>query len=206
MLRGADRRPDRTADRRAGALADARRGQHLVALGVGRMDGLQPGPAGALPDRDRAAVPASSTSPTKALPVQALMTRCGFCREGLYVMDGSRRTAWPTRTRTSPASARPNGSSSSTPARQAVAGRSRAVLAPRTGPLQAAPRGQAGCGDVRAEPGRLRPSSGGCRGRPGSISGLGVRPTWARPTTRSRCCCSRSRCRCSGTSSRRSSR
>jgi hypothetical protein len=46
----------RPADRLADPVADGRGGQHLVAVGLGRVDGFQPAAAGGLPHLHRAAV------------------------------------------------------------------------------------------------------------------------------------------------------
>jgi STE24 endopeptidase len=60
-----------------------------------RLGGLQPRAAGAVPDGHRAAVQQVRAAGRRALKarVQALMQRCGFAAKGLFVMDGSRRSA-----------------------------------------------------------------------------------------------------------------
>ena len=67
----------------------------LVAVGLGPVDGVQPAAAGGLSDLHCPAVqqvPALEDESLK-IRVTSLMQRCGFPAKGLFVMDGSRRSA-----------------------------------------------------------------------------------------------------------------
>ena len=137
--------------------------------------------------------------------VKALMQRCGFAAKGLFVMDGSTRTAH--------ANAYFTGFGATkrvvffdTLLRQLSAGEVEAVLAHELGHFKhqhIIKRIVAMFALSLAGFALLGWLSAHSRG---STPAWACSPTWRRPTTRSRCCCSCWRCRCSASSSRRCSR
>ena len=72
-----------------------RRRRAVVAVGLGRLDGFNCWCWCCTRPSSRRCSTSSSRSPTTSLKarVQALMQRCGFAAKGLFVMDGSRRSA-----------------------------------------------------------------------------------------------------------------
>ncbi len=140
--------------------------------------------------------------PTLKERVTALMKRCGFAAKGLFVMDGSTRSAH--------ANAYFTGFGASkrvvfydTLLRQLNAGEVEAVLAHELGHFKHRHIVKRHGRDVRPEPGWLRAAGLGVGARSGSTRAWACSPTWRRPTTRWRCCCSCWPCRCSASSWRR---
>lgn len=134
--------------------------------------------------------------------VNALMKRCGFAAKGLFVMDGSKRSAH--------ANAYFTGFGASkrvvfydTLLRQLSAGEVEAVLAHELGHFKhrhVVKRMAAMFALSLAGFGRCW---AGCRSIRGSMSASAYSPTWQRPTMHSPSCSSCSRCRSSASSSRR---
>jgi hypothetical protein len=85
----------RPADRLADPVADGRGRRHLVAVGLGRVDGVQPAAAAGLPSFIAPLFNKFQPLEDETLKarVTALMQRCGFAAKGLFVMDGSKRSA-----------------------------------------------------------------------------------------------------------------
>ena len=92
----AARRRARPAARRARAVADARRGPAVVAVGVGRVDRRSSSWCWRSIRRSSRRCSTSSRRCRKAPTrerIEALLARCGFADRGLFVMDGSRRSS-----------------------------------------------------------------------------------------------------------------
>jgi STE24 endopeptidase len=132
--------------------------------------------------------------------VQALMQRCGFAAKGLFVMDGSRRSAHANAYFTGLGAAKRVVFFDTL--LRACPRRGGGGAGARAGPLQAQARAQAH-GRIFGASLAGAGAAGLAGGQSGFYAGLGVRPTWGRPTTRWRCCCSCWRCRCSASSCRR---
>ena len=113
------------------------------------------------------------------------MARCGFAAKGLFVMDGSRARRTPTPT--SPASARPSASSSSTPCsprwRPARSRRCSRTSSATSSTATSIKRIVAMFG---AQPRRSSRCSAGSSTQTWFYTGLGVRPTLARAERRAR--------------------
>ena len=115
--------------------------------------------------------------------VQALMQRCGFAAKGLFVMDGSRRSAHANAYFTGLGAAkRVVFFDTLLPAPDARRGGGGAGA--RTGPLQAPARAQAHGGDLRLQPGRAWRCWAGWPAQIGFYAGLGVAPNLARAQRR----------------------
>ena len=134
------------------------------------------------------------------------MQRCGFAAKGLFVMDGSRRSAHANAYFTGFGAAK-RVVFFDTLLQRLSPGEVEAVLAHELGHFKHRHVHKRIAGDLRAQPGWASRCWAGCRGqslvlrRPGRAAQPG-----ARRTTRWRCCCSCWRCRCSASSSRRCSR
>ena len=87
---------DRPADRGADPVADGRGRRLVVAVGLGRLDGASTCCCWwSTPPSSRRCSTSSSRWKTRRCKarVTALMQRCGFAAKGLFVMDGSTRSA-----------------------------------------------------------------------------------------------------------------
>ena len=134
--------------------------------------------------------------------VQALMQRCGFAAKGLFVMDGSRRSAHGNAYFTGLGAAK-RVVFFDTLLAKLNAGEVEAVLAHELGHFKRRHVTKRMRADVGAQPGRLRAARLAVVAGRGSTPGSASSRTSTRATTRWRCCCSCSRCRCSASSSRR---
>jgi hypothetical protein len=108
--------------------------------------------------------------------VQALMQRCGFAAKGLFVMDGSKRSAHANAYFTGLGAAK-RVVFFDTLLQRLTPGRGGGRAGPRTGPLQAPPRAQAHGGDLRPAWPAWRCWAGWPR-RAASTPAWAWRPTW----------------------------
>jgi len=133
--------------------------------------------------------------------VQALMQRCGFAAQGLFVMDGSRRSAHGNAYFTGLGAAK-RVVFFDTLLAKLSAPEVEAVLAHELGHFKHRHVQKRMSRSSASASSRWR-CWAGCRARPGSMSASASRRTSRRRTMRWRCCCSCWRCRRSPSSSRR---
>jgi STE24 endopeptidase len=133
--------------------------------------------------------------------VNALMQRCGFAAKGLFVMDGSKRSAHANAYFTGFGAAKRVVFFDTLLAKLSRQAEVDAVLAHELGHFKHKHIIQRIVSLFASAWPALR-CWAGCPRRPGSTPAWACGPTWTRPTTRWRCCCSCWRCRCSAFSSR----
>jgi hypothetical protein len=153
--------------------------------------GFQPADAGALPHPDRPLFNKFEPLQDETLKarVNALMQRCGFAAKGLFVMDGSKRSAHANAYFTGFGAAK-RVVFFDTLLKQLSPAEMDAVLAHELGHYKRRHIIKRIVLMFGTEPGWVSPCWAGCRARPGSTPGWACSPRWMPPTTRWPCCCS----------------